>query len=81
MTEREFMEAVRHLARMTGWRCYHTHDSRRSEPGFPDLVLVRGGKALFVELKTAHGRLTCRPSRRMSPAPNARRRGSEVMRR
>jgi hypothetical protein len=40
------------------WRWYHTRDSRRSVPGFPDLVLVRPPRLLFVELKTERGKLT-----------------------
>lgn len=39
--ERDFQAAVMELARLLGWRVYHTWDSRKSEPGFPDLVLVR----------------------------------------
>lgn len=30
-----------HLPRLLYWRGYHTHDSRKSAPGFPDLVLLR----------------------------------------
>ena len=41
-------------AELLGWLCYHTRDSRGSQPGFPDLVLVRGPRCLFIELKTDH---------------------------
>lgn len=51
MSERQLLEAVRNYAQLLGWLCYHTYDSRRSEPGFPDLVLVRGGRLIFAELK------------------------------
>ena len=34
---------------------YHTHDSRRSAKGFPDLVLAKNGVVLIVELKTDTG--------------------------
>lgn len=48
------------LALRLGWRRYHTHDSRRSEPGFPDEVLVRSHRIIFAELKTdaAQSKLT-----------------------
>ncbi|HYI67091.1 MAG TPA: VRR-NUC domain-containing protein [Candidatus Limnocylindrales bacterium] len=46
------------LARAHGWTAYHTNDSRRSEAGFPDLVLVRPPRVLFVELKVGHRQLT-----------------------
>jgi hypothetical protein len=51
VSEKAFMQQVRDLARLRGWLCYHTHDSRRSEPGFPDLVLLKPPLLLFVELK------------------------------
>ncbi len=56
MSEKEFQAQVVELARLTGWLCYHTHDSRRSAPGFPDLLLVRPPRCLFVELKSTTGR-------------------------
>src|SRR5688572_19177552 len=40
-TERAFQAQVVKYARLMGWTAYHTHDSRRSQAGFPDLVLVR----------------------------------------
>lgn len=30
-----------HLPSAGGWRGFHVHDSRKSAPGFPDLVLLR----------------------------------------
>jgi VRR-NUC domain-containing protein len=58
VAERDFQTTVIAMARALGWRHYHTHDSRHSAAGFPDLVLWRPGRVLFVELKTDAGRLT-----------------------
>lgn len=55
MSEREFQELVVDIARARGWRVYHTYDSRRSAPGFPDLVIARRGTVIFAELKTQAG--------------------------
>ena len=56
--EKTFTGQVRGYAEMMGWLVYHCHDSRRSPQGFPDLVLVRNPKVVFVELKTQTGRMT-----------------------
>ena len=62
MTEKQFQAQVVKWAKMMRWQVYHTHDSRRSEPGFPDLVLAKD-RVLFRELKTDKGRLT--PAQKM----------------
>ena len=58
VTEKQLQGLVIEAALIAGWLAFHAYDSRRSQPGFPDLVLVRGSEALFVELKSAHGRLS-----------------------
>lgn len=59
ITEAQWQRTVIEAAAALGWRCYHTHDSRRSQEGFPDLVLVRD-RVLFVELKIdkAHSKMS-----------------------
>ena len=39
MTEKEFQAIVIDRATSAGFRVYHTHDSRRSPSGFPDVVI------------------------------------------
>jgi hypothetical protein len=58
VTEKEFLQIVRDLARQTGWLEYHPYDSRRSTPGYPDLTLVRPPRIIFAELKTERGKTT-----------------------
>jgi len=57
MSEAQWQATVLDLAKRLGWDWYHTHDSRRSLPGFPDLVLLRE-RVIFAELKTMRGRLS-----------------------
>jgi VRR-NUC domain len=55
--EQHLQAAVEAELKLRGWRYYHSHDSRRSVAGFPDLVCVRGRRVLVAELKTANGRV------------------------
>lgn len=63
ITEGELQGFVVTLARLHGWLAYHTYDSRRSEAGFPDLCLVRGGRVIFAELKSEKGKVTAAQQR------------------
>ena len=65
-TEKQFQEAVIDMARLHQWLVYHTYDSRRSAPGFPDLTLVRDGKLIFAELKVGKNNPTERQRRWLS---------------
>lgn len=56
-TEAQFQARVVAYAKAAGWMVYHTFDSRKSEPGFPDLVMVRGEDMVCAELKSEAGRL------------------------
>ena len=52
-SEEDYQAQIIDLAKKLGWRVYHTRDSRRSEPGFPDLILIRGITLLALEVKSA----------------------------
>lgn len=56
--ERDWQQQILDAARYLGFRCYHTYDSRRSAPGFPDLMCVRDGRLLAIECKTATGKVS-----------------------
>ena len=57
VTEAQLQAVVLEEAEFNGWEHYHTHDSRRSNKGFPDLVLVRE-RVVYAEIKTMKGKLT-----------------------
>ncbi len=54
--EKHFMADVIREAKRCGWLVYHTHNSRRSQAGFPDLVMIRGCRMIVAELKTETGK-------------------------
>lgn len=56
--EGELQNFVLRLARTCGWLAYHTRFSLKSQPGFPDLVLVKPPRVIFAELKDARRKLT-----------------------
>ncbi len=55
--EEDYLTQILELAHLRGWLCYHTRDSRRSNAGFPDLVMVRDGRIIIAEVKRQRGRL------------------------
>jgi hypothetical protein len=56
--EKRFMAQVVALAKLKRWAVRHDYDSRRSEPGYPDLTLCRPPRLVFAELKSPKGRPT-----------------------
>lgn len=62
ITEREFQNQVIALANLHGWKVHHHFNSRKSEPGWPDLVCVHQydttRPVIFAELKTEKGKPT-----------------------
>ena len=50
-SEADFQATLVQLAKLSGWMVYHPYDSRRSEAGWPDLVLIKGKVIIFAELK------------------------------
>lgn len=57
MHEYQLQDGVMQLCRYFNLLAYHTHDSRRSAEGFPDVVVL-GTSLLLAELKVGGRRLT-----------------------
>jgi len=57
-TEKAWSQTVYDVARLLGWRAYRVLNSRGSTPGVPDLMLLRGHRLVFAELKTERGKPT-----------------------
>lgn len=58
LTEKQWQQRVVGFARLHRWRTFHALDSRGSTPGWPDLAMVRRGRFVLAELKTATGRVS-----------------------
>lgn len=70
ITERQWQRIVEGVATVGGWLVYHAPDNRpvtstrgrryvqSVRAGFPDLILVKTGRLLAIELKTQTGRVT-----------------------
>lgn len=80
MTEKAFQAQVEQALRSRGWLVYHTHDSRRSAPGFPDIAAVRGEELLLIELKRERGKLTVDQSTWLDALREVKRVGVHVWR-
>ena len=58
VSEKRWQETVEAMATHLGWTCWHDRDSRRNDPGFPDLVCVHPDMGVrWIELKTERGRV------------------------
>lgn len=58
ISEAQYQQSIVEYAKLCGWLVYHTHDSRRSQPGFPDLTLCRPPRLILAEIKSTTGTLT-----------------------
>ncbi len=52
------MQQIVDAARYFGWSVFHVFDSRRSAPGFPDLICAKEGRMLAIEVKTEKGKVS-----------------------
>ena len=57
MTERELQDTVLEVLEWQGWKVFHDEDSRRNRAGFPDCCAVKGSRLMFIEFKSAKGKL------------------------
>lgn len=62
ITEKAWSAQFKNLFEMLGWKGYHTFNSMRSAPGFPDWTLynLSQKRVIFVELKAEDGTLSDR---------------------
>ena len=58
ISEDELQNNIRQLCQVLRLPYYHTHDSRRSPEGFPDVVAIQADHLIIRELKTMKGKPT-----------------------
>ena len=81
ISEADFMGSVIEEAHLRGWLCAHFRPARTKHgwvtavsadgAGFPDICLARDGQVVFLELKSATGRVTPEQQRWLDALPNA----------
>lgn len=64
MKEKRWLAQVREMAEGFGWWVCHHYDSRRTTPGWPDLMLIRPPRLILAELKR-HGEKATEPQARV----------------
>lgn len=76
LTERDFQRQITDLAELRGWEWFHVRSARTLDSwrtpgsgtmaqGWPDLVLVKGKRIIFMEVKGSGGRLSAHQERIM----------------
>lgn len=63
VSEADFQATIIEIAHHFRWEPHHQFDSRRSQPGWPDLVLLKPPQAIFAELKTETGKVSAAQAR------------------
>lgn len=58
ISEAKLQKLVENYCLQLGLLYYHTHDSRRSVAGYPDLTILGAGGLLLAELKSETGKLS-----------------------
>lgn len=59
ITEKDWQAQIIEVLNRFKYRVFHEYDSRRNQPGYPDLAaLHNAGDFFFVELKREMGKLT-----------------------
>lgn len=58
VTETQIRNEIRDFLRLHGWKVVRIVQSALSERGIPDLVAIRGGQTVWIEVKTPEGRLS-----------------------
>ena len=56
ISESDIRRQVRDYLRVKGWFVFHVLQGLGAYKGIPDLIAVRDGRVIFIELKTARGR-------------------------
>ena len=58
VTETEIRNDIRNFLRLHGWKVVRIVQSVLSEKGIPDLIAVRGGQTVWIEVKRPTGKLS-----------------------